>query len=375
MAESQKHDVPQHEKFFRYFQHEVTDLQDQMNRFSNLGAAERADAVDHCLAGIARLSSEVNDASAYIPAYDQRTYGEAVKALSNKLQDVRSTFAPRAKFSFKSGAGSAFTAKKNESAISLNDAEDMANQRRKLVPGYFADGDSGESSFATTLIISSPAPEKASRVAGADGLESLHESDSVAGVTSPAHTSTAVSISSHEGLHIILPSSTNTETSSGKLTNLCRCVVDMSSPTATGKPFAGLTLKNITESLIVCGHVNGAAHLTKIQSSILVVSSRQFRMHESHNCDVYLATSSRPIIEDCTGIRFARLPDEYVTNPDRDTSDQWREVDDFKWLKNEPSPNWSILEDGLPAEVWKDYVPGGPGKSAEDILKAVGIQK
>jgi hypothetical protein len=37
---------------------------------------ERSDAVDHCLAGIATLSSEVNDALSYIPTYDQRIYAE-----------------------------------------------------------------------------------------------------------------------------------------------------------------------------------------------------------------------------------------------------------------------------------------------------------
>lgn len=37
---------------------------------------ERTDAIDHCLAGIARLSSEVKDASASIPPYDQRIYAD-----------------------------------------------------------------------------------------------------------------------------------------------------------------------------------------------------------------------------------------------------------------------------------------------------------
>lgn len=39
-------------------------------------AGERSDATDHCLAGIARLSNEVKDASSYIPTYDQRIYAE-----------------------------------------------------------------------------------------------------------------------------------------------------------------------------------------------------------------------------------------------------------------------------------------------------------
>lgn len=38
---------------------------------------ERADASDHCRAGIANLSNEVKDAASYLPAYDQRTYSDA----------------------------------------------------------------------------------------------------------------------------------------------------------------------------------------------------------------------------------------------------------------------------------------------------------
>lgn len=39
-------------------------------------SGERSDALDHCLSGISRLSSEVKDASNYIPTYDQRIYAE-----------------------------------------------------------------------------------------------------------------------------------------------------------------------------------------------------------------------------------------------------------------------------------------------------------
>ena len=53
-------------------------LQEQMARLADtaLVGGERSDATDHCLAGIARLSSEVKDASSYLPTYDQRTYAE-----------------------------------------------------------------------------------------------------------------------------------------------------------------------------------------------------------------------------------------------------------------------------------------------------------
>lgn len=53
-------------------------LQEQMSRLNDtaLIGGERVDATDHCLAGIARLSSEVKDASSYLPPHDQRTYSE-----------------------------------------------------------------------------------------------------------------------------------------------------------------------------------------------------------------------------------------------------------------------------------------------------------
>lgn len=41
-----------------------------------LVGGERQDAIDHCLAGIVRLSNEVTDATGFIPAYDQRAYAQ-----------------------------------------------------------------------------------------------------------------------------------------------------------------------------------------------------------------------------------------------------------------------------------------------------------
>lgn len=124
----------------------------------------------------------------------------------------------------------------------------------------------------------------------------------------------SICIFEHVGLHIILPSSAAHATSSGSLTDLSKCIVDMSTPTVNGKPFAGLALKNITSSLIVAGQVAGAAHMTNLRDSVVVVSSRQVRMHDCNNVDVYLSCMSRPIIEDCKGIRFAPIPECFVSH-------------------------------------------------------------
>lgn len=178
-------------------------------------------------------------------------------------------------------------------------------------------------------------------------------------------------------MHIILPPSASHATSSGSLTDLNRCIVDMSVPTVSGAPFAGLALKSIKQSLIIAGQVAGAAHLTGLKSCIVVVESRQVRMHDCTDVDVYLKCMSKPIIEDCSSIRFAPLPECYKSKDGEQMDDHWNEVQDFKWLKADHSPNWCVMpeEERLEARIWKEVVPGVPGKGTEDILKEVGIKK
>jgi hypothetical protein len=57
--------------------------------------------------------------------------------------------------------------------------------------------------------------------------------------------------------------------------------------------------------------------------------------------------------------------------------DLWDQVDDFKWLKPEHSPNWDLLgpEDTVLDDTWREIVPGGPGWTLDDILKATKVIK
>lgn len=366
-----------------------------MARLSNIPtfAGERNDAIDHCLAGIARLSAEVKDASSYVPAYDQRTYTEAIKALSEKLQNTRASLAPKTKFAFSK------TVRKNPSAISLNDAAELASQSRPKLLGC-SNSTSAESSMAPTL----QHPHSSANVPETDGTkdppageaedpvnEQLRnpQTDNGGGggdgvvVRKPSFSrSTRVSLSNHIGLHIILPSSaSHATTTSGSLSNLRDCVVDMSVPTSSGaaaRPFAGLTLRDIGNSLIICGRVAGPIHITNVRESVLVVACRQFRMHDSRSVDVYLHCASRPIIEDCEDVRFAPLPSVYETEEMNGAGkggggNLWNQVDDFKWLKSEPSPHWRVLDEGERVEenIWREVVPGKPGIGVEDVLGAV----
>ena len=262
---------------------------------------------------------------------------QAIKALTEKLNETRSTFAPKARFQFK-------TALKNPSAMSLHDAAEIASAQRHHIPGYRSNPTSSEeSSLSTTPTDLQTSPNESgtntpdhntnnnTSNSNNNNLDVTSESSTAPSRAGEASSSTlldphtaairkpsfaqssSISISGHDALHIILPSSASHATSPGSLTHLRHCVVDMSVPTANGQPFASLTLKSIKDGLLVCGHVNGAAHVTGVEGSVLVLACRQFRMHDCRDCVVYLDCSSRPIIEDCKGIRFAPLPKAYVS--------------------------------------------------------------
>lgn len=241
------------------------------------------------------------------------TLAQAVKALSEKLQLTKAKVAPKSRFAFK-------TKVKSNPAIPITDAAELAyKQRLDLV----SDISSTKPSLATTPTRLQTPPEERAGVTK-DTPINLSTSDknydtdlgtSSATNAVPKQSLSRVTDISLSGLmdqHVVLASPASHSMSSGSLTNLKRCIVDMSVPTTEGAPFAGLALKNIKHSLIVAGHVAGAAHITAVEDSVIVVASRQVRMHECKNVDIYLLCASRPIIEDCSNVRFSPMPECYV---------------------------------------------------------------
>ncbi|KAI0016601.1 TBCC-domain-containing protein [Xylariomycetidae sp. FL0641] len=348
------------ERFFRHFQAQVTLIQDQINGLAELSPVngERKDCTDTILTGISRLSNEVMDAGDYIPAYDQRTYSQAIKALTDKLNETNGKTAPKSRFQFKNRSAKQQTGPDPRLHNPVTNAEKNESEDTEAVAVQETD-DVGElPSSSKNYNYEMARQEKP-------------------GVRKPSFsTAKNISIFDQTGLHIILPSTASRATSAGSLTNLSRCIVDMTIPTSTGAPFAGLALKNIKDSLIVAGQVAGAAHITGLANSVVVVSARQVRIHECTNVQLYLHSSSHPIIEDCSGMRFAPLPNFYQGNDSKEVeSNQWDQVDDFKWLKSEPSPNWSTLPEDqrVTEDTWKNIVCGNPSFSTDDILRKVGV--
>ncbi|KID88339.1 Tubulin binding cofactor C [Metarhizium guizhouense ARSEF 977] len=357
------------QKFYRHFQDSVAELQEQIDELEAVSAVagERQEAIDHVLAGISKLQHEVSDAAEFTPSYDRKQYSDNIKSLSDKLNETVARVTPRSRFQFKRssiGAHVDMGAPENDprlhpGSLSRNTQSSSGEKQQEAresddtvgdLPSVAAIRDyNAELSQPSTQFVRKPSFSMARNI----------------GIANQSH------------LHIILPSSAARATASGSLTDLKWCIVDMSVPTAQGKPFPGLALRNISNSLIVAGHVNGPVHITGVADSIIVVTARQVRIHECKNVDIYLHCTSHPIIEDCTGMRFAQLPKCYSIEGEPSKENQWDQVDDFKWLKAGQSPNWTTLSDAeaLDEALWTNVVPGQPGVSVEETLKKVGIPR
>lgn len=250
------------------------------------------------------------------------TYPQALKALHEQLNIQTSRLGPRSRFSFSSRSKEAFlsssspTSPSNIVQTSLTHKSDENDSSAVLSPLDKSAEDDGLGDLPT--FGDSKGKNYNAEIASQTGT----------GIRKPSFSAARdIDISSHQGMHIILPATASRATTSGSLTDLQGCVVDMSVPTMSisGKentkgtrkskasPFANLVIKNVSRSLIIVGQVSGPAHITGVKDSVLVVNARQVRIHECENVTVWLWCGSHPIIEGCKGMRFAEIPAPYVS--------------------------------------------------------------
>jgi hypothetical protein len=72
---------------------------------------------------------------------------------------------------------------------------------------------------------------------------------------------------------------------------------------------------------------------------------------------------------------WCRTNKTQLAESDKPEDSQWNQVDDFKWLKAEQSPNWSVMpeEDRVGVDFWKTTVRGLSTDSVLDILRKAGL--
>ncbi|XP_062225994.1 tubulin-folding cofactor C-like [Phragmites australis] len=101
---------------------------------------------------------------------------------------------------------------------------------------------------------------------------------------------------------------------------------------------------------VFVGAVVGSVLIEDVEGCTFVMAAHQIRIHEARATDFYLRVRSRPIIEDCSGVRFAphALKYEGIEEDLRESgleeeTGNWVNVDDFKWLRAVHSPNWCLV--------------------------------
>ncbi|KAJ9466060.1 Tubulin-folding cofactor C [Diplonema papillatum] len=115
-------------------------------------------------------------------------------------------------------------------------------------------------------------------------------------------------------------------------------------------PTTSIFLSHLTDCKVFIQPVDGSVFIHHCIACTFVVAARQLRVHNTIDSSFYLHCSSEPIIEDCSSVAFAPynwdLPNKkelIASTTLGDAVNKWDQVNDFKWLRAQHSPNWSII--------------------------------
>ncbi|KAF9914776.1 hypothetical protein BX616_007574 [Lobosporangium transversale] len=269
-------------------------------------------AIDNLVQRIHILEKTVTEKISVLPPYDARVCMEAIKSLSERLNQLRTTLVPKPKFSFKSRKASSSTTTvtaASSSPASLPKATETPRSSSLVDQSLFMkfEDRTGEHLFIGSL----PMSDDSSK----DGVER----------------------------------GTTTVAKDVALTNLTDCTVNL----VHNIPLGAIHIKNLKRCVLVIPPVSGSILLHDCEGCTLIGACHQSRMHTSKNMDIYLHVTSEPIIEDCNDMRFApygqilpvdelkRLFEAANLNP---TKNYYDRVKDFNWLRQQQSPNWRLME-------------------------------
>ena len=137
------------------------------------------------------------------------------------------------------------------------------------------------------------------------------------------------------------------------ISNLDHCTIKIACITTA------VRIDHVKNSTFIFGPVNGSIHIEYAENCIFVFASRQLRIHYCTNSKFFIYTKSKPIIEDTSNVLFTTYNlfystiqhDLKETNMDQPQENLYYDVQDFHWLKQQQSPNWSLMSD----DVSKQY--------------------
>ncbi|KAL1914412.1 uncharacterized protein VTP21DRAFT_8930 [Calcarisporiella thermophila] len=277
--------------FFSHFRTERQDISrliQSLDAGSQIALSQQCDAI---LQRISELEKRVTAAIIFLPTYDQQSYALQLKELSDQLNTRRNQLSPREKFSFKS--------KRHR----RKDREE-----EKVIPNT--------------------------------------EKESSKSITQETKLDASFLISNltHQYVHISPPSSA--APTDCALVNLTDCIVNLLSTR-----LSALHIRSLRRCVVISSPVSSSVLVSECEECVMILACHQFRMHNSWRVDVRLHVNSQPIIEDCQRVRFgrycikdtSRLFEE--SGLDSTPNQLYTQVRDFKWLRRDPSPNWSLIEE------------------------------
>jgi hypothetical protein len=128
-------------------------------------------------------------------------------------------------------------------------------------------------------------------------------------------------------------------------------------------PYSSIHINTISNSLIYCPvKIDGSMLISNMKNCIIILKfAQQVRIHDSSGCRIFLKSRSGPIIEDCEDMHFGEYPRSSLSDGEEEWcakgGEMWRDVQDFNWLKQTPSPNFD-LDARIDEEYLRNVVSG-----------------
>jgi len=162
--------------------------------------------------------------------------------------------------------------------------------------------------------------------------------------------------------------------SSCRMDNIERCYVNLDTEALHAEPFRDVRITNINSSIVLAGIVNGPISIRNVSNSVVVVAAKQVRVFGCKNINLYVHAASGPVIEESSGVRVAPINEQHSIKQLKEMNNLWDQVQDFQWLRSEPSPNWSVLpeEHRVNGPMWRT-VDENDSRDVNEILEMVGL--
>jgi len=299
-----------------------TRLDAETSKAKSHPSADSKGVLDDLRALVAAMEARTAEASYFLPPYDARACASATERLRFSLDAAAAALAPRAKFSFKKKK-----AKKTGKATptATGDAGDTAGNDER---------DENENENEENK------KEKAAERHDAIALDALS-----ARVAAMAAAADASGFKDAVGETFVFRGDAENPADAPDLIleRLSGCVVFVLGAVRA------LRCHDLRDTKVYGGPVAGSAHLQNLEGCHVEIAARQVRVHDARRTAFYVRTKSRPIIEHSREVTFAPFAFEYEGARARfaaaglvEETDAWRDVDDFGWIKNRQSPNWSV---------------------------------